>query len=61
MYIPYCRERVIRKTTAKECLVLFVDIHRGTVDLIVSRGSGEVIQGVPFSELAPLRPTAILA
>lgn len=55
MYIPYRRERVLRITNAKECLVLFVDIHKGTVDLIVSRECGEVIVGVPFSELAPVR------
>ncbi len=57
MYIPYRRERVLRITNAKECLVLFVDIHKGTLDLIVSRGSGEVILGVPFSHLAPMRGT----
>jgi len=36
------------------CLVVFVDIHKGTVDLFAPRGAGELIQNVPFAEVVPV-------
>jgi hypothetical protein len=52
MYIPFANDRVVRKSTATVCLVVFVNIHNGTVDLFAPRGAGELIKGVPFAELA---------
>jgi hypothetical protein len=54
MYIPYCHDRVIWKATAKMCLVVFVDVHNRSANLFTLRGAGELIRGVPFSELVPL-------
>jgi hypothetical protein len=43
----------MRKATATVCLVVLVDIHNRTVDLFAPRGAGELIRGVPFSEVGP--------
>lgn len=60
MYIPYYHDRVMRKATGTVCLVVLVDIHNRTVDLFPLRGAGELIRGVPFSDVAPANGSGIL-
>jgi len=52
MFIPYTYDRVVRKSTGAVCLVVFVNIHNRTVDLFAPCGAGDLIEDVPFSELA---------
>jgi hypothetical protein len=66
MYIPYTHDRVVRKSTGAVCLVVFVNIHNRTVDLFAPRGAGDLIEGVPFAEVARVnqasraRPTNVM-
>jgi len=52
MFIPYTHDRVMRRSTGAICLVVFVNIHNRTVDLFAPSGAGELIEDVPFAELA---------
>jgi hypothetical protein len=54
MYVPFRHERVLRKTTMTMGVVVFVNIPMKTVDLFVAHGAGELIEGVPFADLAPM-------
>ena len=54
MFIPYRRDRVVRKSTGAVCLVVFVNVHDKTVDLYEPSGAGALIEGVPFAELGLL-------
>jgi hypothetical protein len=55
MFIPYAQDRVVHKSTGAICIVIFVNVHNQTVNLFAPRGAGDLIENVPFSELALVR------
>jgi hypothetical protein len=55
MYIPCSYERVSRKGSQEQFMVVLVDFHRQKVSLVAIDGNDrEIVDNVPFFELVPV-------